>query len=347
MRRPRTSSSRNSRTIVVTATRLPMRSFDVPAMVSTTDAATVQGLLPVPHPARSARRTPRRDGAEDRPRPGFAVHPRLHRLPQRAADRRHPAQQLGVPRRSEPVLEHGRPVLLQSRGGAARPGLGALRQRRDRRGGERALGPRAAGRRGPLAAAAVPLLGRRELEHRPGRVRLERRNPCAPAAAYTYKDYGDLEGGRRGRHAAAAPATTSATPTCASSTTSPPTPRWSSATSTSTRTTPGARTARSTASAGRAPRSAPTASLRSTSSVSSVTCKLRHDGLGRRCRHAARERLLPPQSEDQYRMRSNLRSDELGFDVVHDRARTHSSTRSGARCSSSTAPTGTGDKVDS
>ena len=31
--------------IVVTATRLPMRSFDVPALVSTTDAATVQGLL--------------------------------------------------------------------------------------------------------------------------------------------------------------------------------------------------------------------------------------------------------------------------------------------------------------
>jgi hemoglobin/transferrin/lactoferrin receptor protein len=31
--------------IVVTATRLPMRSFDVPALVSTTDAATVQGLF--------------------------------------------------------------------------------------------------------------------------------------------------------------------------------------------------------------------------------------------------------------------------------------------------------------
>jgi hemoglobin/transferrin/lactoferrin receptor protein len=31
--------------IVVTATRLPMRSFDVPALVSTTDAATIQGLL--------------------------------------------------------------------------------------------------------------------------------------------------------------------------------------------------------------------------------------------------------------------------------------------------------------
>jgi hemoglobin/transferrin/lactoferrin receptor protein len=31
--------------IVVTATRLPMRSFDVPALVSTTDAATVQGMF--------------------------------------------------------------------------------------------------------------------------------------------------------------------------------------------------------------------------------------------------------------------------------------------------------------
>ncbi len=142
-----------------------------PLVVGRGTAAT----QPVAHPARGTRRTAGRDGAEDWPRAGLALHPRLHGLPQRAADRRHPTQQLGFPRRRQPVLGNGRFLLDRAHRTAEGPGLGAVRERCDRRHrqcADRDPEPRG---RGFHAARRAALRRCREFDGRARRGDLERR----------------------------------------------------------------------------------------------------------------------------------------------------------------------------
>ena len=109
--------------IIVTATRLPIRAFAVPAMAYSESAADIQGLYQSRTLPEALGEVPGVLVQKSVEWPGLAVHPWLHRLSQRAADRRHPSQQLGVPRRPQPVLEHRGHVLRQaaSRCSRARP----------------------------------------------------------------------------------------------------------------------------------------------------------------------------------------------------------------------------------
>ena len=105
--------------------------------------------------AGDAHRGDRRLRAEDEPRRRVAVRPGPDRQPGAADGGRHPPQQLDLPVRAQPVPRHGGPPLDRAGRGGARLRLDTLRQRRDRRGGERAQ-PRAAlrGREAPTPRRA-------------------------------------------------------------------------------------------------------------------------------------------------------------------------------------------------
>lgn len=78
-----------------------------------------------------------RDDPADELRPGVAVPARLHRIPHAHADRRHPPEQRGVSRRTEPVFRDDRSADHRPARCGARPQLRAVWQRRHRRHGER------------------------------------------------------------------------------------------------------------------------------------------------------------------------------------------------------------------
>jgi hemoglobin/transferrin/lactoferrin receptor protein len=171
-----------------------MRSFEVPALVSVADAATVQGLF-------QSRTLPDALGEL----PGVAVQKTAYGQGspyiRGYTGFRNVMLVEGIRLNNsvfrdgpEPVLEHRGPVLHGPRRGGARAGLGALRQRRGRRRGQR----------------ACPISRRGRPASRPGRLyrysSAENSNVARAEAGwkgdglralggYTYKDFGDLEGG--------------------------------------------------------------------------------------------------------------------------------------------------------